>query len=98
MTGLRIHAFPLWAALPTLTLAACTAASEPGAALHAEQEATCTAVIAAHVNRPVSALTARWLDTDPQGGSRVAVRDGGRRHICEIDANGQLRGYWEQPL
>lgn len=56
------------------------------------QEAACAAVIAAHVGRPESEVTARWI-VATDGLAQVEARDGDRVHVCQVTASGQVVGY-----
>ncbi|MFH5776802.1 hypothetical protein ACHFJ0_21365 [Paracoccus sp. NGMCC 1.201697] len=75
-------------------LAACAAAEKApdGGDLHARQEATCTATIAAHVGRPQIEVTSHWL-SETGGIAKVEAIDGSRRHLCDVDASGRVLGY-----
>ncbi|RNF35000.1 hypothetical protein [Paracoccus methylarcula] len=80
--------------LPILFLAqlsACVEAESP-AILHTRQEAACTAVIAAHIQRPASEVASRWL-SEAGGVAQVEARDGSRRHICNLDSSARVLGY-----
>lgn len=82
--------------LPALALlAGCaetggTPASPPD--LRARQETACTLAIAQHIRQPPAVVTSRWL-SDQGGVARVEAVDGGRRHICDVDAGGRVLGY-----
>ena len=83
--------------LSPLLLAACFAAAPgagpaPAPALVAAQEEACTAAIAAHVRRPQSEVAARWLSS-AGGIATVETLDGGRRHLCMVDAGGRVLDY-----
>ena len=82
--------------LPALALlAGCTetAVTIPSAPdLRARQETACTLAIADHIRQPAVAVTSRWLSE--QGGvARVEAIDGGRRHLCDVDAGSRVLGY-----
>jgi hypothetical protein len=73
-------------------LAACTAAPAPAPDLPARQEAACRSVIAAHVGRPESDVSTRWL-SETGGIAEIEARDGDRLHICDVDAEARVLGY-----
>ncbi|MBD9529829.1 hypothetical protein [Paracoccus sp. PAR01] len=84
---------------PALILLSCallSACTEPAAAppddLRARQEAACTATIAAHIHRPATEITARWI-SQTGGIAKVETRDGNRLHLCDVDASGRVLGY-----
>ncbi|MDS9468956.1 hypothetical protein RGQ15_15420 [Paracoccus sp. MBLB3053] len=78
-------------ALPAM-LAACTATQPSQDDLRPRQEAACTATIAAHVGRPSSEVTSRWL-SETGGIAQIEARDGNRLHVCQVDASGRVLGY-----
>jgi hypothetical protein len=77
---------------PLLLLSACAETAPPVPDLQSRQEAACAAAIAAHVGRPESQISARWL-SEQDGKAQIETLDGGRRHICEVDASGRVLGY-----
>jgi hypothetical protein len=82
-----------WTASAVL-LAACTAEA-PAPADHGRDERACAAAVAAHVGKPVEAVSATWSGATAAGGGVVTVADaegaGGERvHTCEVDAAGNL--------
>ena len=81
------------AAALAVGLAACAAEQAP--ADHAAEVAACAAAVAAHVGKPVEAVTAGWTGTTAAGTGIVTVSDaegaGGERvHTCEVDAAGTV--------
>ena len=73
-------------------IAGCMQAAPPADDLHVRQEAACTATIAAHIARPASEVTSRWL-SEADGVANVEARDGHRLHLCRVDASGRVLGY-----
>jgi len=83
------------APLLLMTVAACDPVPDQvpdPADLRSRQEAACTAAIAAHVRRPALEVSSLWL-SETEGVARVEARDGGRVHICEVNAAGQVLRY-----
>ncbi|WP_134681556.1 hypothetical protein [Paracoccus ravus] len=78
------------------SLAACAAPEMPSGASRSMREASCAQVIAAHVARPVSQVSAKWL-SEEGGIAQIETRDGARRHICEVDGSGRVLGYSHPP-
>lgn len=61
----------------------------------AAAEAACASATAAHVGKPVAAVTAAWQGEAPDGGGTVAVTDGAataaeRVHTCLVRADGSV--------
>lgn len=78
-----------------LGLAGCAAAPAPEAD-HGPAVAACAAAVAAHVGKPVDAVTATWTGASAEGTGVVTVTDaagtgGERLHTCEVDAAGTVR-------
>ncbi len=74
-------------------LAACAAEEAP--ADRSAEVAACAAAVAAHVGKPVAAVSAAWTGATAAGGGIVTVADlegaGGERvHTCEVDAAGNV--------
>ena len=78
--------------LTLLPLAACMEAAPPASPPHAAQEAACAAAVARHIGQPITAVQPRWL-FEAGGIATVETLDGGRRHLCRVDAAGRVLGY-----
>lgn len=83
---------PALALLAGCTETAVTVTIPSAPDLRARQETACTLAIAQHIRQPPAAVTSRWL-SDQGGVARVEAVDGGRRHICDVDAGGRVLGY-----
>lgn len=75
-----------------ILLAACVTATEAPDDLRTRQMAACTATIAAHVNRPASVITTRWV-SESAGLAQVETLDGTRRHLCIVDGAARVLSY-----
>lgn len=73
-------------------LVACADPGPSGAELRRQQEEACAAVIAEHVRRPVTEITASWL-SESGGIAEVRTLDGDRLHVCRVDGAGRVLGY-----
>lgn len=78
--------------LCALALLAGCAGAPPVDNLRAQQEAACSATIAAHIGQPASAVESRWLSRTG-GVARVEAIDTARQHLCNVDADGRVLGY-----
>lgn len=82
--------------LCALALLAGCAGAPPVDNLRAQQEAACSAAIAAHIGQPASAVESRWLSRTG-GVARVeaidTARQHRRQHLCDVDADGRVLGY-----
>jgi hypothetical protein len=84
------------AGLAALALAGCAAGPAPVASLDpSAAAAACAAAIAAHVGKPVEAVSAVWDGPTPGGGGTVTVTDaaagtGERVHRCTVRADGSV--------
>lgn len=87
---------PLLLMLPLILVPACSERAAQVALadtdLRSRQQAACTATIAAHINRSIVDISARWL-SEADGIASIEAVDGTRRHLCNVDANGRVVSY-----
>lgn len=84
------------AGFAALAAAACAPEPAPVSEDRSAEVAACAAAVAAHVGKPVEAVTAAWTGASADGTGIVTVTDatgaGGERvHTCEVDAGGRVR-------
>jgi hypothetical protein len=81
-------------AVIAVALAGCAAGS-PAGPDRAAQTASCAQAVAAHVGKPVEAVTATWSGMESENVAVVTVSDqqgtGAERvHTCDVNAAGQV--------
>ncbi len=78
------------ALIALLPMMACTDAGVP-AQPGLDAEAACAATIAAHIRQPITTISARKVG-EANGITTIETVDGGRRHLCTVDAAGRVLG------